>query len=540
MKGLDHSDSDPYLEAELRAMLRRRAADVRPNQPSWDDLLDRSTAVVVSLHTRRPLDPATEGRRHPRRERDWTSLRPAPAAAACLAVVMTAGVVIGRSTTPGSDGGGGSADQPTVDGPTALVDESPLAAAGEADFSAAAAPPLLADTPSRSELLARLTESGNLPEDLLWMATPPDAGLHYLRAAQLALEDVDAAALGLDPATPDTAPATESGLTVWYQQTGEISQQLGPGNALVDTVRVWWSLRQTDGALDRGDPPVLTNGYVILRNLTSPADADSPDAWTVVGAKTEGLGLTNVHRSGDQLEFTVTSAQGAGADVDPEAWPVEVLVNDRTVFSGPLDTSVPRELVETVPPDAEARVTVRHVGATGPLSVTETTFVPQDEIAAIGDEFEATVEAADEVRPTVPAGADTAVAVLDEGCAEETTLVVTLELPTGFSNEPIPSDVGGEVPATLVCRFRFDDVRDQSGSITVGWGPPPVELPAERDGPACFGWVALDDGGFVAARDAPYPIYAVGEGLTEDEFLMAVESAVLTVGSDTWSAADGC
>src|SRR5919106_1838207 len=113
MKGLDHYSDDPELEAELRATLRRRAADVRPNAPHWQDLLDRSSAVVVSLHTGRELDPdalghhTRSGRRGRRghRESDWTWLRPAMFAAACLAVVMAAGVVIGRNThTPPAPG----------------------------------------------------------------------------------------------------------------------------------------------------------------------------------------------------------------------------------------------------------------------------------------------------------------------------------------------------------------------------------------------------------------------------------------------------
>lgn len=535
MKGLDYFDNDPELEAELRATLRRRAADVRPNPPAWHDLLDRSRAVVVSLHTGRTVDPAEEHRRYRRRERDWAWLRPALAAAACLAVVMAAGVFIGRSTTPGDDGGG-TAGQPTDAG----AESAPLAAAGEPGFSAATAPPLL-NTPSDGELYAQFDETGGLAQDFAWMATPEDAGLEYLLSTEIATE--------ADPAVPRTAFTTDPDLTVWYEPSPEIVQQRGSDGTMVETTLVWWTLRRTEGALDPGNPPVVTEGRVMLRNLTSPADASAPEAWTVVGAKTAGLDLTNVHRDGDQLEFTVTTSRGVASDEDLSGWPVEVLVNGQALPpTEPLEPFEPKEFEALVPMDAPARVTVRHRGENGPLSVTDTTFLPDVERLVAEEEAraQAVVEDMEDMEDRMadavvtPGGATFGMAVLSEGCAPDAELVVTIQLPDGFSTEPVPGDVGGDVPATLVCRFRFDDLADQSGGITVGWGPPPIEMPVETQGPECLKWAALDDGGFVAAREEPYPMYTVAEGLTEEEFAQVVESTELSVGWDTWSAADGC
>ncbi|MGH9211282.1 MAG: hypothetical protein ACRD2C_11450 [Acidimicrobiales bacterium] len=516
MKGLDYSDFDPELEDELRATLRRRAADVSPNPPDWRDLLRRSEAVVVSLHTGRPMDDVPAHGPQARRRRDWTWLRPALAAAACLAVVMAAGIVVGRSTGSDHDGGTDPAEGDT-DTDEAAPDHT-LPTPGDQEFAVATAPPLIDGTPDEVDLQTQVAASSGLPQELQWMSTPESAADMYLEEVGL-------------------ASVLESGYGVWTDPPSAI-EEVVTDDARVETTTVWWSVRLPQPRGVTGDPPVATMGRVFLRNLTSPADTDSPDAWTVVGARTQGLDLANVTRHGDQLRFTITAFRGNDADVDPDAWPVEVRVNDE-VLDDPADVvpRTPTEFVHEIPADQPAKVTIRQFAepSGAPLSVTETTFVPQieqtptptmpttsDDVAAIPD-------------TGVPEGFG--IAVLN-GCAPDIGLVVAMDLPVGFSTEAAAGEPNSEVPASPVCVFHFSDVQDPRRTMTVGWNEPPFEVP-ELQGATCFRWAALDDGGFVAVREQPLPLYVTGSGLTEAEFDRAISSSVLT-GSERWAADEGC
>ena len=105
--------SDHDLEVALREMLRRRALDVDPRAPAWRELAQRTDAVVISLRTGAPVDPATERRRRgPGRQ--W--FRPVLAAAVALVVAMVGALVVGGS----GHGHGDTADGPEpIDVPSA-------------------------------------------------------------------------------------------------------------------------------------------------------------------------------------------------------------------------------------------------------------------------------------------------------------------------------------------------------------------------------------------------------------------------------------
>lgn len=80
---MSRHDTLDDLEAELRAMLRRRADDVSPDAPPWPELIRRSESVVVSLQTGKPVSPLRKTRRRVRA--GWRQ----PSFVALAAAVMT-------------------------------------------------------------------------------------------------------------------------------------------------------------------------------------------------------------------------------------------------------------------------------------------------------------------------------------------------------------------------------------------------------------------------------------------------------------------
>jgi hypothetical protein len=510
MTGLDH-DIDQDFEDELRAMLRRRAADIHPNPPEWRDLLDRSNGVVVSLRTGRPVDDAIL---RPARGREtgwsWGWVRPVLAAAACLAVVMAAGIVIGRSG--GSDGSTGETDpsDDEVASADAAAEQEAIPAAGSGDFRPASATAVFPRV-AEADLRAQLEQSnGGLPVELSYLSDPDAVARAYLESVDL--NDPDS------PYELRTGPTSEGSRL-----------EEGFNGRSVETITWWWSLREPDGT---PNAPVVAQGPVYLRNLAEP---DRGGAWVVVGASTQGVNLSDVRRSGDALHFDVSVFDDLWADIGITHLSVQVLVNDEMVNDEPLPYGEPTEFTASVPADQAATVRLQQIGSEHPLSVTETVFPPASERTPNPDHVAPTT-----TRPsTVPVQEDTGVASFDPDCAPDDGLSVSLDLPSGFPAEARPVDGVTGDPATWSCVFSFAHADDPNAQITVGRGTPPFRAPDLTEGPACFPWASTDDGGFVAVRTEPLPIYVVAEGLTSSEFDQAIDSSQV-LGSETWAADEGC
>jgi hypothetical protein len=526
MKGLDHhySDTDDDFEDRLRAMLRRRAADVHAEPPDWQDLLDRSNAVVVSLETRRPLDGPFRARR-----RRWAWLRPALAAAACLSLVMAAGIAIGRSTDRSDSGG--SADQSS--GP-ASEGEQTLAAAGSESFRPATAAPLYpADTDA--QLQAELDDALATAEGAE-QAAGTLGGLEALANPETVATDY-LASVGIEDGSPYT-------LFVDTPVDADHLDDIGGGSGrLVATTTVWWSLRddpvpsevaEADGT---NNPPIITMGYVHLRDLISPAaapeaDGIGRDAWVVVGAATRGLNIADVRRDGDQIHFAVTTYQGYEPDYDTTDLPVQVEVNDQVISDGSLEPWQPHEFTASVPADEAATIRLQQFGEGQPLSVAETKFLPASDSTDGGS-------STDPMPPTAPTpGEGSGRAILGDGCAPDLSLMLTLDLPSGFGATAHPGDGSGGEDRSGACAVHFADPSDSGRTIVVGWGEPAFPV-YELSGPMCFPWGAVDDGGLVAVRSAPFPIYVFASGVSHDDFQQAISSSVLS-GSEDWTADEGC
>jgi hypothetical protein len=239
---------DDRLEAELRAMLRRRAEDVDPRPPEWRELAQRNGAVVISLRTGTPVDPSAERRRRgPGRQ--W--FRPVLAAAVALVVAMVGALVV--------KGGGPSS---TADGP----DPIDVPAAGQVDFDPAEATPLFPTTDDATS------------------AIPP---VDYLSDAQLTAEEYLRQVAGF-PVGQDWMVVDEPAKAATFQADGEPP---------IQTATVAWSLH----AEHRPDNPPLAEGTVYLRN----PERGARDTWLVVGSRTRTLWLDDIHRDGDELAFTV-------------------------------------------------------------------------------------------------------------------------------------------------------------------------------------------------------------------------------------------
>jgi len=255
IRQLRWSPANEELEARIRATLRRQAEEIQPSQPRWDDLVQGSGAVVVSLPGTGP-EPSHLRPAKPRRDRAW--LRPTLAAAAALAIVLGAATAV---QLRGGDDGGGRSTPPADDGEIlSKVPTSPLIVSpGSMDFVWEEATPLPTDGSPDAALAAR--DPGELAR---WFLT-----------SEWGMETTPDLELRIDP--PRTAVPTKPGIE--------------PANG----VTVWWSVHATDSR--------VAGGAVFLRDL-----ADSPQApvWAVVGAYTnkQDIFLSGVRRDGGTISFT--------------------------------------------------------------------------------------------------------------------------------------------------------------------------------------------------------------------------------------------
>jgi hypothetical protein len=261
---------DHHLEAEIRAMLQRRAQDVRPAPPPWRELAQRNGAVVISLRTGAAVD-RDAARRRRRPSRQW--FRGAVAAALALIVAM-----VGALLVQGSDPAGDTADRPEpLDVPSA----------GQADFDPARATPLFPVTDDASTAIPSDDDLGD----------PTATAEAYLGSVRL--------------------PVGEEMLVV--DEADRQSGVLDEGAPPVRTATVGWRLH----ARGMTEHP-LSQGTVWLRT----AERGGRETWLVVGVSTRTLLITDIRRHGQELTFTVdrtTETETFRPD------PAEVSVNGEVV-----------------------------------------------------------------------------------------------------------------------------------------------------------------------------------------------------------------
>jgi hypothetical protein len=263
-----HDDTND-LEGELRAMLRRRTGDLSTNQPDWTDLVERSEAVVFSLHSSDDASaddsPAAVGSRLLRKGRASASsgvvrYRPRPVfvAAAVVAVVLAGGLAVGQTR---------KADPTNVnEAPTSFTAAAPTDAA----FDATQAPAVWA--------------SG--------LGDPVAAVQAYLAATGVAPE------LGTDGLPlPDTGGVLPT--VTLLENDGTV--------AVVE-----WE------ALDAG---VTRSGTVFLRaDAVEQAGSTATSTWGVVGAAVDGIAVTDIAYDGQQLSFSLTKTLDVAGPVAVSVW----------------------------------------------------------------------------------------------------------------------------------------------------------------------------------------------------------------------------
>lgn len=310
------------LETRIRSTLRARADDIDPSPPAWEDLVERSGAVVVPLRpgdgTLLPahLSPSHQGRT----PRPW--LRPFLAAAAALAVVLGATVLVETR-------GGNSGDNPGDNGltivrqvPDTPVIPSPLSE----DFAQATA------TAFPAEPGVPTAVTGDDPEAL--------------------------AASYLSEVGIDNEQLARSGFERWTDPP--TFETVATATGSVETARVWWSIRQQS---DTRFP--VTIGPVYMRR-------NEGGLWVVVGAGTSNnMSLSGVRRAERGVWLTV-------GDYLENPY-VQVRVGGEVVYEGELGDDYSQTFSPPDPaPGKVITIEVQHLEDGQPVSITAMALAPAE------------------------------------------------------------------------------------------------------------------------------------------------------------------
>ena len=242
--------TDADFEAELRAMLQRRADDVRlsrPVHPTGWQRVEAETRVISVTGRREHTPPASP----------HTAVTPLVAAAAVGVVVMGAIGLTIRGTSDGDDTGmvGGSP-----------LDGAEISAPGAEGWDPATAPPVWPVV--GSDALPRLDGAEGLGDP----ATAAEAYLTGL--AKPATIDADQVSV-----SPDSL-----------------------------TAMVPWRFTEQDRL--EPDGPATYAGTIYLRAVATP---ENP-VWVVVGAVTDGVALDDVRTDGDRVGFGIVAPAASVAD----------------------------------------------------------------------------------------------------------------------------------------------------------------------------------------------------------------------------------
>lgn len=291
-----------HFAGEVRAMLQRRAADVRAQPPEWHSL------DVAQVGLSSPFRGSSTGQRRP----GWA--RPVTAAATVLVIGLVAVVAVDRLGAGSSD-----TDQGTLasgnDQDSDVWPERPAGAGPEVP-----APGSVAFDPGLAAPVHPVTDEDDLvglsADELTLLTDPVGAARDYLASVGIEEGVGRIAELKVDIATDDDGVRADPDET--------------------DLLSVSWSTWEVAA-------PALTSGHVYLRrSYALPSGEyggeededreDDPDdlPWIVVGARTDGLRVAGVHRSEGTLVFGIdrsddgTGIEHLSVEVDGEALAREV------------------------------------------------------------------------------------------------------------------------------------------------------------------------------------------------------------------------
>jgi hypothetical protein len=240
--------TDDLLETEILATLHCHTGDVQPQAPRWQELIERPETVVVSPYSGSAIK--ARGRAWP----SWS--RPVLAAAAALAVVAAGAVLVDGSPSQRIDSAEeGQATDPLTSQPPLTTPLIPAPGEQGFDLGASAVYPLDGD----------LLE----PED---RTDPQRLTIAYLHD-RLGVPD-QSLEVGEAQVTPSPTPDDVN---------------TGP------TATVPWTTS------DPSTGKVMSRGTAFLFVYNS----DVGMVWSVGGAATDGLGLTEVRRDSTRLSFAI-------------------------------------------------------------------------------------------------------------------------------------------------------------------------------------------------------------------------------------------
>lgn len=320
---------DKDFEERLRESMRRRATDVQPRRPEWDTLAAvRHVAVSTSSG-----QGAGRGRHGREPFPGW--VRPVLAAASVLAIVLVGAVVLDRS---------GEGDPDDAQNTQAAGRTSPSPAPGVSEVAA----------PGSGRFDLQLASPVHPVTDEARLAGFPDGELAKLADAYQVANDY-LATVGIEEGRGPVGQLEVDTATDGDRAVPDVSSGNGAGE-----VSMAWS---TWGVASSA----LTSGHVFLRRTDLLAlDGKTPDAvWIVVGARTEGVLLEEVHREGTTMSFVVNrDRDGTGVER------VRVEVNDRVLQEGKVALDGPEEFIVQVPVDDVAVIRLQHFSGEDPISVT--------------------------------------------------------------------------------------------------------------------------------------------------------------------------
>ncbi|MGH9229631.1 MAG: hypothetical protein ACRD07_13075 [Acidimicrobiales bacterium] len=316
---------DTDFEAELRAMLRRRATDVHPAPASVRHLHAGQMAAPGAS------TPALRGRGHPAMPLRRLGRRPVVAAAAAV-VLLAGGVALAVAARSFDDG------RQTAVGPV-MADGRAFPTPGSEGWDPAAAPPVW---PVVGEAALEALVAG--------YANAPDVDLGDPAAVVSAYLDAVASPLAIAAAQPTVSADGGTATADWDFTEEAEPEEVGP----------------------------IYSGRIFLRRV----DVSGRPNWVVVGAATRPTSvgapvLSDVRFDGGRLRFIVASdtATGGAIAVRVRVDNVPVSVGDEPLpqggppdpASGELvrfDDTNRRELQLDVEPGDRVEILVRHVGGT--------------------------------------------------------------------------------------------------------------------------------------------------------------------------------
>jgi hypothetical protein len=308
---------DANLGYEVGTVLRRRAAQLQPEPPEWDELVSRPGPVVVPLPTVSAADDDDDrdrilGRRRP---------RPLVAAAAVVALALVGGFVVGRS---------GSGPTDVTQTPTSVSAASPT----DAGFDAGLAPAVWA-----SDLDDPVAAATSYLQAAGMAADPAVAAVPHVEVREI----VDETVAIVDWSTVQGAA---SGGTVFLRNTavgtaapawsvvGAAAEGVALEDVTYDGTQLAFTVVRTTDSVGELAASVWADGEPVPLDAITLADAAGADADA---AATAGSGAAVAAADAEAGPAGADAAAGAdgtgaGAGANADAGPVEA---DAVAGAGP-------------------------------------------------------------------------------------------------------------------------------------------------------------------------------------------------------------